>query len=227
MRTALVTGGSRGIGRAIAARLRADGLRVVTTSRQPHEADELVYDLAEAGSADRLAAACGPVDVLVANAAVVADGTLRFTTDEAWCGLLEADLTAVFRLARAFVPGMQARGGGRVVLLGSYVGRAGAAGRMAYAAAKAGLVGLACSLAREVAGDGITVNAVCPGLIWTDRTRGYREDVLARAIAEVPLGRAGEPEEVAGMVAFLCSPAAAYVTGQSWAIDGGLDMRRP
>lgn len=239
MRRALVTGGSRGIGRAIAARLLHDGFQVALTYAHDEAAgrqtaDELAaigpvslyrLDLAEPGAADALHDSLGPVDVLVNNGAMVKDHMLRFFPDTDWQALLEVDLTGGFRLARAFLPDMLAAGWGRVVQISSYVARAGAEGRSGYAAAKAGLLGLTRALARETATNGVTVNAVCPGLVWTERTRAYPAAALARAIAEIPLARAAEPEEVAGLVAFLASEPAGYITGQTLSIDGGLHMQ--
>lgn len=225
MRTALVTGGGRGIGRAIADRLAVDGHRVVITyvseaPESPYEAHRL--DVRDSEACNELAARV-QADILVNNGAIVKDAFVRFLDDASWRDLLDVDLTGGFRLARAFVPHMA--GWGRVIHLGSYVGRAGAAGRAGYAAAKAGLLGLTAAMARELAPSGVTVNAVCPGLVWTERTRAYRPEVLERALAEIPLGRAGEPAEVAGLVSFLASEDAGYITGQALSVDGGLYMR--
>lgn len=235
MRTALVTGAAKGIGFAIAQRLKADGLRVVGTYHGDAEAAAraearlgipfLQLDVTDAAQCDRVVAEAGVVDVLVNNAGVVKDQFLRFFPDADWHALIDANLTGAFHMARAAMPGMIARRWGRLIAIGSYVGVAGVAGRSGYAAAKAGLLGLTRSLAREGAEAGITANAIAPGLIMTERTRQYREAVLASTIAQVPLGRAGEPEEVAAMAAFLARPEAGYVTGQIFLLDGGLSMR--
>jgi NAD(P)-dependent dehydrogenase (short-subunit alcohol dehydrogenase family) len=238
-RTALVTGGARGIGRAIARELLRRGRRVVLTYHADAAGAEAALaelaplgpvsaarlDVRDGAACEALVAELGGIDVLVNNAGVVTDQFLRFADAAAWDAMLATNTTGAFHACRAVLPGMQARGWGRVVNISSYVGRHGAEGRSGYAASKAALLGLTRSLAREAAPAGVTVNAVCPGLILTERTRQYAERVQANTIARVPLGRAGEPDEVGTLVAYLSSDEAGYITGQTWSIDGGLAMK--
>lgn len=227
---ALVTGGAKGIGRAIAERLRQDGLKVAFTYWSDEAAAEATasaigasahrLDVRDGAACRALADTLGPVRVLVNNAATVKDQFVRFFSDADWSELVDTNLTGAFHMTRAVLGGMPANG--RVVFISSYVGRAGAEGRAGYAATKAGLLGLTRALARETAGEGITVNAVCPGLVLTERTRQYKPQVLERAIADIPLGRPGTAEEVASLVAYLASRESGYMTGQVLSVDGGL-----
>lgn len=228
---ALVTGGNRGIGLAIAQRLRADGHDVVVGSRTGTAPDGLaavtldVSDPASIEAAfDQVEAEHGPVGVLVANAGITRDTLLMRMTDEDIDVVLQTNLAGSIRLARRALKGMLRAKAGRIVLISSVVGLLGSGGQVNYAASKAGLVGAARSLAREVGSRGITVNVVAPGFVDTDMTAELDEARRAEIVAGVPLGRYAQPDEVAGVVSFLAGPDAAYVTGAVVPVDGGLGM---
>jgi NAD(P)-dependent dehydrogenase (short-subunit alcohol dehydrogenase family) len=215
---ALVTGAARGIGAAIAARLRADGLDVVTLDRLP--GCDIALDVAADALPD-----LGDVDVCVSNAAVtdtVAPG--HRMTDEQWARDIDVNLTGAFRVVRACLPGMRERRTGRVVVISSAAAHGGLPGQVAYAASKAGLLGMVKTLAAENARRGITVNAVLPGMVATEKVRAMPADVLERVSAALPAGRMAEPAEVAALVSFLASGDAGYVTGQEIGIDGGAGL---
>jgi len=237
-RNALVTGSSRGIGAAIARRLARDGFRVWIHYRESGEAAEallkeiqgvggdgrlLAFDVASAEAIERVlvpaVASEGPLDVLVNNAGIARDGLAARMGDANWDGVLEADLSGPFRITRAVLPGMLKARRGRIVNIASVVGLTGNPGQANYSAAKAGLVGLTRTLALEYAKRNILVNAVAPGFIETDMTTRLPKEKI---LEQIPLGRAGTPEDVAGVVGFLCSDAAAYVTGQVIAVSGGM-----
>jgi 3-oxoacyl-[acyl-carrier protein] reductase len=234
-RTALVTGGAGGIGRATSIALAAAGHRVaVGYASRKDEAEKLAADLG--GVALRLdvtdpesvdaafAALDNRVDILVNNAGLTADGlAVRMSADQ-WGKVIEANLTGAFRVAARAVPGMMRARFGRIVNVGSTAGLSGSAGQANYSAAKAGLVGLTRSLARELATRHITCNVVAPGPIETDMTAALSAERRQELAAQVPAGRMGTPEEVAAVVAFLCSDAAGYVTGAVVPVDGGLGM---
>lgn len=228
---ALVTGGNRGIGLAIAQRLRADGHDVVVGSRAGTAPDGLaavtldVSDPASIEAAfDQVEAEHGPVGILVANAGITRDTLLMRMSDEDIDVVLQTNLAGSIRLARRALKGMLRAKSGRIVLISSVVGLLGSGGQVNYAASKAGLVGAARSLAREVGSRGITVNVVAPGFVDTDMTAELDESRRAEIVAGVPLGRYAQPDEVAGVVSFLAGADATYVTGAVLPVDGGLGM---
>jgi 3-oxoacyl-[acyl-carrier protein] reductase len=241
-RTALVTGASRGLGRAIAERLARDGWRVELVARQADKLNEVraaieaaggkacvhTADISDPKSADQVIAAVekesGPLGALINNAGITKDGLLMRMDDADWSAVIDTNLTGAFRWIRAASRGMLKARAGRIVNIGSVVGLVGNAGQANYAAAKAGLIGLTQSVAREFASRGVTCNCVCPGFFDTDMTSVLKEDLKSKVLTGIPLGRFGSPEEVAGLVSFLCGADAGYVTGQAWAIDGGMTM---
>ncbi|MBR7742250.1 beta-ketoacyl-ACP reductase [Phycicoccus sp. BSK3Z-2] len=231
-RTVLVTGGNRGIGLAIARSFAEAGDRVVVTHRsgEPPEGLEGVRcDVTDAASVDAAFTEAeeklgGPVEVLVANAGITKDGLLMRMSDEDWDAVLETNLTGAFRCVRRASKGMIRLRRGRIVLVSSVVGLYGGPGQANYAASKAGLVGLARSVTRELGGRGITANVVAPGFIETDMTAALPEDTQKTYKAAIPAGRFATPEEVAGVVRFLAGPDAAYVSGAVLPVDGGLGM---
>lgn len=237
-RVALVTGASRGIGAAIADRLAAHGATVFGTATSRAGADGiaerlgadrgLVLDVRDADSVTAAVAAvserAGAPTVLVNNAAVTRDQLLMRLKDDDWAEVLETDLTGAMRLSRACLRGMLKRREGRIVSISSVVGYAGNPGQTNYAAAKAGLAGFSRALAHEVGARGITVNVVAPGFIDTDMTRALDEAQRDRLTGAIPLGRLGEPDDIATAVAWLASPAASYITGQTLHVNGGMYM---
>jgi len=236
----LVTGGSRGIGLACARRFQSLGDTVAVTYRTappdglagegpddvdlfPVPCDVRVPEQVDAAFA-AVEEAVGPVQVLVANAGVTKDALLLRMGEEAWHEVIDTDLSGVYRVVRRGLGAMVRAHRGRIVLVSSVVGFLGSPGQVNYGAAKAGLVGLARSLAREVGSRGITVNVVAPGVVDTDMIANLGEQRVEQLLAMVPLGRRATPAEVAGAVAFLASEDAAYITGAVLAVDGGLAM---
>jgi 3-oxoacyl-[acyl-carrier protein] reductase len=225
-----VTGASRGIGHAIAAAFLAAGDNVTTIDRQGsgNGALALVGDVTDTASInaafDQAEAAFGPVQVLVANAGATRDGLAMRMSDEDFAAVIDTNLAGAFRCARRAVGSMVRARRGAIVLIGSVVGLGGGAGQANYAASKAGLVGLARALTREVGGRGITVNVIAPGFIETDMTAGLGEKRRSEVLAAVPAGRLGLPDDVAAAAVFLASPGAAYVSGAVLPVDGGLGM---
>ena len=239
---ALVTGASRGIGHGIALALGRSGARVIGTSTSAEGAAKLTAQLAshgyngrgavlDAGNAASVDALIGELEgagelptILVNNAAITRDTLLLRMKPEDWDAVIATNLTGVFRLTKACVRRMMKERRGRIVNLTSVVGLTGNPGQANYAAAKAGLLGFTKSLARELASRGITVNAVAPGFIDTDMTRSLSEEQRRSLLEQVPLGRLGTAEEVAGAVLFLVSPQASYITGETLHVNGGMYM---
>ena len=230
-RSVLVTGGNRGIGRAIAEAFLAEGDKVAVTTRTggaPAGALDVRCDVTDPAAVDaafaEVEAAHGPVEVLVANAGITADGLLLRMSEDDWSRVLETNLTGSFRLAKRASKGMLRLRRGRIVLVSSVVGLLGSAGQVNYAASKAGLVGMARSIARELGSRGITANVVAPGFIDTDMTAVLGEEQKDAIRAQVPLQRYGTTDEIAQTVLWLTGPGAAYVTGAVIPVDGGLGM---
>ena len=230
-RTVLVTGGNRGIGLACTQAYLADGHRVATVSRSGGEVDgalALSCDITDGAAVDeavgRVEAELGPVEVLVANAGITRDGLMVRMSDEDFTTVVDTNLTGTFRFARAVTKKMMRARFGRMVFTSSVGAYLGAPGQANYAASKAGLIGLARSMARELAPRNITVNVVTPGPIATDMLAAVDDERRDAMAAAVPLGRIGSAEEVAAAVRFLTSDAAGYITGAVLPVDGGLAM---
>ena len=238
---ALVTGASRGIGRAIALALAAAGYRVTGTATSEAGAaaigealaahagcEGIVLDVTDAtaldAAIDRLVKTRGGLHVLVNNAGITRDTLAMRMKDEDWDAVLDTNLKAVFRACRAATRPMMKQRYGRIINITSVVGLMGNAGQVNYAAAKAGVVGLTKSMARELASRNITVNAVAPGFIDTDMTKNLPDEQKEALLKQIPAGRLGSPEDIAEAVAFLASPAASYITGQTLSVNGGMLM---
>ena len=240
---AVVTGAGRGIGHAIAVRLAREGARVASVSRteanakktadeinaaRPDAAKAYPVDVADQDAVQKAAAQIledfGRVDILVNNAGVTRDGlSMRMSLDD-WDTVLNTNLKGAFTFSQALMRSMIKQRSGRIINISSIAGLTGNAGQANYAASKAGLIGLTKTLARELASRGITVNAVAPGLIETDMTTVLSEEIRQAILQKVPLGKLGDPEDIAGAVAFLASSEAKYITGQVLTVDGGMVM---
>lgn len=238
-KVALVTGASRGIGKAIAEQLAALGAKVVGTATSEKGAAAisdylgangkgLVLNVTDADSVEQCLAqikeSFGEIDILVNNAGITRDNLLMRMKDEEWFDIMQTNLTSVYRLSKAVLRSMMKKRFGRIITIGSVVGSMGNAGQTNYAAAKAGVLGFTKSLAREVASRGITVNAIAPGFIDTDMTKELSDEQKEAIFSQVPANRLGQPEEIAATVAFLASMQAAYITGETVHVNGGMYM---
>ncbi|MEO1014053.1 MAG: acetoacetyl-CoA reductase [Pseudomonadota bacterium] len=234
-RTAIVTGGTRGIGEAIAVRLKKDGYTVAATyagnddaARQFTERtgipafkwDAGDYDACKEGVA-KIEEAHGGTDVLVNNAGITRDGMFHKMEPQQWRDVISADLDSVFNMTHQVFPGMRSRGFGRVVNISSINGQKGQMGQVNYSAAKAGMIGFTRALAQEGAFKGVTVNAIAPGYIATEMVSAMNEDALQKVVAQIPVGRLGEAEEIARCVAFLADENAGFITGSVLTANGG------
>ena len=237
---ALVTGASRGIGKAIATQLAQQGATVIGTATSENGAQAISDYLSEFGgkgfalnvtdkeSVDTTIKAIneahGGIDILVNNAGITRDNLLMRMKDDEWQDIIDTNLTSIFTLSKAVLRGMMKKRFGRIVNIGSVVGSAGNAGQANYAAAKAGVIGFSKSMAREVASRGITINVVAPGFIDTDMTKALTDDQKETIFKDIPANRLGEPDEIAATVAFLVSDGAAYITGETIHVNGGMYM---
>jgi 3-oxoacyl-[acyl-carrier protein] reductase len=239
---ALVTGASRGLGRAIAQALAAQGASIAAVARSADAladtlasirsaggtAEAFPVDVADSDAVDAMVDQAntrfGKIDVLVNNAGVTRDGLLMRMKTEDWDTVINTNLKGAFHFTRPVGRLMVKQRAGRIVNISSVIGLMGNAGQANYAASKAGLIGFSKSVAREFASRGITCNVVCPGFIETDMTKDLSDDLKKKLLERIPLQRLGQPDDIAGVVAFLCSPAASYITGQIITVDGGMVM---
>jgi acetoacetyl-CoA reductase len=233
-RVALVTGGTRGIGKAISARLKADGYRVAATYAGNTAAAEAAaaelgiavfkWDVADEVQCKegiaKIEAELGPVDVLVNNAGITRDAAMHRMTGDQWREVLRTNLDSLFYMTRPLIEGMRARSFGRIISISSINGQKGQAGQTNYSAAKAGIIGFTKALAQENASKGVTVNAIAPGYIDTDMVAAVPEDVLKKIISTIPVGRLGKAEEVAHAVSFLASDQSGFITGSTLTVNG-------
>ncbi|MFT5296110.1 MAG: 3-oxoacyl-[acyl-carrier protein] reductase [Colwellia sp.] len=234
----LVTGASRGIGKAIASQLKALGATVLGTATSEHGAENiseylgagngLVLNVTDNDSIAALFVAIkenhGGIDILVNNAGITRDNLFMRMKDDEWQDIIDTNLSSVFKISKAVIRSMMKKRNGRIINIGSVVGTMGNAGQVNYATAKAGLLGFTKSLAREVASRGITVNTVSPGFIDTDMTQTLTDEQKEGIFSQVPANRLGKPEEIANAVVFLASDGAAYITGETLHVNGGMYM---
>ena len=241
-KVALVTGASRGLGKAIALALAAEGASIAAVARSEEAlkgtleairatggvAEAFPFDVADEAAVEaaveKITARFQHIDILVNNAGVTRDGLLMRMKSEDWDAVLNTNLKGAFHLTKPVGRLMVKQRAGRIINISSVIGLMGNAGQANYAASKAGLIGFSKSVAREFASRGITCNVVCPGFIETDMTRDLGEDLRKKLLERIPLQRFGQPDDVAGTVLFLCSPAAKYITGQILTVDGGMVM---
>ncbi len=237
---ALVTGASRGIGKAIAEQLAAQGATVIGTATTDGGADNISAYLKDAGGkgmslnvtdADSIAGVIkaitdeyGPVSILVNNAGITRDNLLMMMKEEQWHDIIDTNLSSIYRLSKAVVRSMMKKRKGRIINIASVVGLTGNPGQTNYSASKAGMLGFSKSLAREIGSRNITVNCVAPGFIDTDMTKELAEEQREALIKQIPLSRLGAPEDIAAAVVFLAGPAAAYITGETINVNGGMYM---
>lgn len=237
---ALVTGASRGIGKAIAEKLASQGATVIGTATSDSGADKITAYLSASGGrglcldvtdAESIAAVMktitadfGDVSILVNNAGITKDNLLMMMKEDQWNDIISTNLTSIYRLSKAVIRKMMKAKKGRIINIASVVGLTGNAGQTNYAATKAGMLGFTKSLAREIGSRNITVNSVAPGFIDTDMTKELPEEQRAALISQIPLNRLGDPADIAAAVGFLASPAAAYITGETINVNGGMYM---
>jgi acetoacetyl-CoA reductase len=237
-RVAVVTGGTRGIGRAISTALDSNGYRVAATyggndaAAQQFQAETGIpvfkFDVGDfaacAGGVKAIEAALGPIEILVNNAGITRDATMHRMSFEQWQAVIQTNLTSCFNTSRQVIEGMRSRGFGRIVNIGSINGQAGQYGQVNYAAAKSGIHGFTKALAQEAAGRGVTVNAVAPGYVDTEMVRAVPADVLEKIVARIPVGRLGKAEDIARAVLFLVADDADFITGSTLSVNGGQHM---
>lgn len=238
-KVALVTGASRGIGKAIAEQLASLGAIVIGTATSDSGALAISDYLGASGEGMRLNVTndeelistiasinekYGSIDILINNAGITRDNLIMRMKDDEWNDILNTNLSSVFKLSKAVMRGMMKKKQGRIISIGSVVGSTGNGGQANYAAAKAAVIGFSKSMAREIASRGITVNVVAPGFIDTDMTRGLTDEQKTAIFKDIPANRLGDPKEIAATVAFLCSDLAAYITGETIHVNGGMHM---